>query len=203
MGYFPSLIMPIFTEEPINLSDLVFEDTVKSKLIYGGFFLSSFVAAAASFAKVLKWGKKPVIKNYVSLKFVKITLLLVTRFLMQGYILSAAIKSLMFQYIFLKVFGQWNMMRQVLNVYYRGLCIRSETKYSSKKFCINPEILSFDTAALYAPLLMISPLYFPSFSYVLYLSLRFFGARQLPRRFLENLCFSYFQFGQAFHSTKF
>ena len=66
MGYFPSLIMPIFTEKPINLSDLVFEDTVKSKLIYGVFFLSSFVAATASFAKVLKWGKKPVIKNYVT-----------------------------------------------------------------------------------------------------------------------------------------
>ena len=112
--------MPIFTEKPINLSDLVFEDMVKSKLIYGVFFLSSFVAAAASFAKVLKWDKKPVIKNYVSLKFVKITLLLVIRFFMQGYILSAAIKSLMFQYIILKVFGQWNMMTSSQKDRYRG-----------------------------------------------------------------------------------
>ena len=185
MFYFPSLILLIFIEKPINLSDLVFEDTVKSKLIYGVFFLSSFVTAGASFAKVLKWGKNPVIKNYVSLKFVKMTLLLITRFFIQGIILSAAVKSLMFQYIILKVIGQSNMLRQVFNVYYRGLCIKPETK-GWKEFCINQDILSFDTATLYAPLLMISLLYFPSFLYVLYLSLRFFGARQLPLRFLEN-----------------
>ena len=55
-------------------------------------------------------------------------------------------------------------------------------------FCYNigPEILTFDQATLYAPILLISWLYLPSILYVLILSLKTFGVKKCIEHFFEN-----------------
>ena len=110
------------------------------------------------------------------MKFVKIISLLVTRFLINGLVLSTAVKSLMFQFIMYSdsVFDGTNQeIRDIFSIYYRGICK-------------NPEILNFDTATLYAPLSVISLLFLPSFFYVLFLSIRYFGWKLWLVKFLEN-----------------
>ena len=178
------LIQCFYSEKPIDLSDLAFEDTIQSKLMYGLFFFSSFISVGTSFGRVLKWGKAPLIRRFASLKFVKIILLLLTRFFIYGIILSAAIKSLMFQYVINSVFGKedWQI-REVIQIFYRGICVKSS---NPTLFCVKSEILNFDTATLYAPLFMICLLFLPSFLFVLFLSFRFFGWKKWGEQFFEN-----------------
>ena len=178
------LIQFSYSEKPIDLSDLAFEDTIQSKLMYGLFFFSSFISVGTSFGRVLKWGKTPLIKRFASLKFLKIILLLLTRFFIYGIILSAAIKSLMFQYVINSVFGKedWQI-REVIQIFYRGICVKSS---NPTLFCVKSEILNFDTATLYAPLFMICLLFLPSFLFVLFLSFRFFGWKKWGEQFFEN-----------------
>ena len=178
------LIQFSYSEKPIDLSDLAFEDTIQSKLMYGLFFFSSFISVGTSFGRVLKWGKTPVIKKFASIKFIKIILLLLTRFFIYGIILSVAVKSLMFQFVINSVFDKEDrQIKEIIQIYYRGICVKSS---NPTLFCANAEILNFDTATLYAPLFMICILYLPSFLCVLILSFRFFGWKKWREQFFEN-----------------
>ena len=156
-------------------------------MIYGLFFFSSFISAGTSFARILRWGETPVIKNFASVRFVKIILLLITRFFIHGIVLSAAVKSLMFQFVVSNVFGEASTeMTAVFKTYYRGICVRHKAYKDQKDFCSDPEFLNFDIATLYAPLLMIALLYLPSCLYVLNLNLKYFGCKQFVNKFFEN-----------------
>ena len=106
------------------MSDLAYTDTIGSKLLYSLFLFSSFASAGTSFARVLKWGERPVIRTFVSFRFLKIILLIVTRFLIQSVVISVAVKSLMFQYVIGNVFtiSKDTALLDFFNVAYRGIC---------------------------------------------------------------------------------
>ena len=166
-----------FPGRPIDLSSLAFEDTISSKMLYSSLLFSSFISVCTSFARVLKWGRKPVIQSLVSFNFLKIILLIITRFLIQSYFLSMAVKSLMYYYVIrIEYFIQNDSKSyQLFNIYYRGI-----------EGYIHPEILTFKQATLYAPIILITILYLPSFFYVLKISFKFFGSKNWFKNFFEN-----------------
>ena len=73
-------------------------------------------------AKILKWGRIPVINFYFSFTFFKVFLFILTKFLVQAYILSMAVKSLMY-YFSIKSDLEKNskMYADMFNLYYRGI----------------------------------------------------------------------------------
>ena len=113
-------------ERPIDLSSLLFKDSLTSKLVYGFTLFCSFSLVAISCGRILKSGKCPVIDTFVSFKFLKIILLIVTRLLVQSYALAMAVKSLMFWFVsqhqYFKPGQSSQMYKEVENLYYRGLC---------------------------------------------------------------------------------
>ena len=109
----------------VDLSSLAFDESTSSKITYCILMVSSFTSVSISLAQVLKCGKTLVIKHFFCLKFFKIIILMITRFIVQSYILSMAIKSLMFFVVFTNIFEkeyQNEEFRQLFDVYYRGLC---------------------------------------------------------------------------------
>ena len=156
----------------------------------------SFSSVGISFARILKWGKSPVIETFVSFKFLKIILIIVTRFLVQSYILAMAVKSLMFKFVsrneYFKPGHQSTKLYEDLgNLYYRGLCRPFDKRNFTNTvefFCSNegPEILTFDQATLYMPLCLICILYLPSIIYVLKINISIFGLKALWEKFFEN-----------------
>ena len=126
-------IFPVFyidwtiLERPIDLSSLLYQDSLISKLVYGFTLFCSFSLVGISCARILKYGDPPVIDTFVSFKFLKIILLIVTRFLVQSYVLAMAVKSLMYWFVshnqFFKPGQSSQMYKQIENLYYRGLCL--------------------------------------------------------------------------------
>jgi hypothetical protein len=121
------IISSILSERPIDLSNLLFEDSLSSQIKYGLLLFTSFSSLCLSCSRILKWGRTPVIQTFFSFKFLKIILLIVTRFLIQSYILAWAVKSLMYQFVsryeYLKP-GQSDILyKEIVNLYYRGLCL--------------------------------------------------------------------------------
>ena len=144
-----------FSERPLDLSDLAFKDSLLSKILYGLLLSSSFVSAGTSFARVLKWGRNPVITTFLSIRFFKIILLIVTRFCILAITLRTAVRSLMFQYVISGMMEEGpgkELFFEVMSFSYRGLC----TKRKGIHYCTKFEILTFDQATLYAPLIQIS-----------------------------------------------
>ena len=61
--------------------------------------ISTVSSVGVSFARILTKGKNPVIKNIISFKFFKVILMLISKLLVQSYILSMAVKSMMFKFV--------------------------------------------------------------------------------------------------------
>jgi hypothetical protein len=147
-----------------------------------------------------------------SFKFLKIILLIVTRFLIQSYILSWAVKSLMFQFVsryeYFKPGQSDKLYREISNLYYRGLCI-PPTPEQENHFCYNigTEIVTLNQATLYFPIFGISVLYLPSILFVLILSLKSIRFRKLIETFFEDPVlylfpiFTSFYFNHAIETT--
>ena len=108
-----------FLAKTIDLSSLVFDGDLLSQSLYGLLLLSSIISVCMSFAGILKNNKLPVVIFYRSAVFIKIFSFILTKILIQSYIFSIAIKSIMW-YVILPV----SELGPVFQYYYRGLCYR-------------------------------------------------------------------------------
>ena len=120
--------------------------------------------------------------NYA--RFCKIILLITSRFLVQSYILSMAIKSLMYKFVskyqhFTPYAADNGMFRDLEEQYYRGLEKQQE-------------VLSFTQATLYFPIVLISAIYLPAVLYVVHIQISLHGWRAWFGKTFENPLFFVF-----------
>ena len=95
----------------LDLSSLLYDSSSVSKVMYFLFLFSSISSVCISLTRwvdlavrkiigriyrILAWGRHPIIDSLHSLTFFKMVLLILTKVLIQAYLLSMAIKSLMF-----------------------------------------------------------------------------------------------------------
>ena len=128
---------------PFDISSILFTEKTYSFLIFLVTFCSSFLSVGISFARLLAQGSKPIIKRIVSWQFLKILLMIISKFIMQSYMLSMAIKSLMYKFVskyqyFEKPFDDpedENQYRELEEIYYRGLCINEDSEFRRQYFC--------------------------------------------------------------------
>ena len=125
-------------------------DSLLSKASYVLVFLSSLISVCIDLSKILKWGTNPVIRTYWSFIFLKVVFFILTKFLVFAYVISMAMKSLMFYFaITTAANGSKNLFHEVLQLYYRGLNN-------------GPELLTFNQATVIAPFLILTLLFLPS-----------------------------------------
>ena len=187
---------------PLDLASLIRSSSNDSfPYFYFILLFSTLISVGVSFARILTKGKRPVIKNIVSFKFFKVILMLIFKLLIQSYILSMAVKSMMFKFVskgrkvykeykrFLPIFLQYQYFphpshdtegyRELEERWYRGLCLhwfQDSTRDPTQYFCrIHKNNLTFTQATVYVPLVLILILYLPTITYVIYLSNRFYG----------------------------
>ena len=85
---------------PLDLASLIRSSSNDSfPYFYFILLVSTLISVGVSFARILTKGKRPVIKNIVSFKFFKVILMLIFKLLVQSYILSMAVKSMMFKFV--------------------------------------------------------------------------------------------------------
>ena len=110
------------TLQPIDLSQLALGDSAYSKLSYFTGLTLSIISVSFSCTKMLKWGDRSVIKRFYSFKFIKILLFILTKFVVQAYFLSIALKNLMLFEVFLSNEDTDTFAFQVFNYNYYGIC---------------------------------------------------------------------------------
>ena len=163
-------------------------------MYYGLLLVSSISTVCFSFAGILKWGEKPIIRTYWSLFFLKIFFFLLTKFVIQAYILSIPVKSLMFnvalQGALYDVYE--HPAYQLFELYYRGIDRHYYNITSNQTIYDAPELLTFTQATLYSPLVFLGLLFLPTFIYVLVISFRKFGFKGWFEKFVENAILSVF-----------
>ena len=139
-----------------------------------------------SFAGILKSEKLPVVLNYNSFFFIKIFFFILTKFLIQAYIFSIAIKSLMW-FVILPV----KELKPIFQYYYRGICrpdyYQPRFNHGSwimddSKCRVEAEVLTFNQATLIFPLVYLALLLLPT---VLYASMICFQHLRKHRRKLN------------------
>ena len=106
----------------IDLSQLAFGDSAYSKLLYFTGLTMSIISVSFSCTKMLKWGDRSVIQTFYSIKFIKILLFILTKFVVQAYFLSIALKNLMLFEVFLPNEDTSSLSFQVFNYNYYGIC---------------------------------------------------------------------------------
>ena len=87
------------SDRPVVLSSLLYEDNLHSKLVYAFFFFSSLLSVCTSFSTMLYKGENRLLTNIFSLTFLKLIIMTATKFIIQSYIISIAIKSLMYKFV--------------------------------------------------------------------------------------------------------
>ena len=102
---------------PFDLRSLLSSSNDSIPYFYFILLTSSIISVGVSFARILTKGKNPII-TLLSFKFLKVILMLILKFLVQSYILSMAVKSLMYKfvskerkvlfYIYLHLFTEFN-----------------------------------------------------------------------------------------------
>ena len=133
---------------------MLFKDDLLSKLIFACNMISSFLSVGISFARLLTKGEKPVIHGIITWSFIKALLMIVCKFIIQSYILSMAIRSLLYKFVskvtktflftliihFLFQFQYFEkpeydnkVFRELEERYYRGLC--EENRWHPNMFC--------------------------------------------------------------------
>ena len=94
----------------------------------------SITSLGISFARLLTQGHKPVIKSILSFKFFKVLLMLMLKFILHSYILSMAVKSLMYRFVskfqyFPNPEHDTEDYRKLEDKYWRGLCVPIDPAY--------------------------------------------------------------------------
>ena len=86
----------------LDLSSMLYnEDSTLSKATYFLFFISSMCSIILSFARVLTWGDKPIITSFLSFRFLKISLYIVTKFTILSYTLSSIITMVIWGQVYI------------------------------------------------------------------------------------------------------
>ena len=88
-----------FQDRPMDISSILFTKDTASLVVFVGFFSSSFLSTWISFARLLTMGNHPVVKQIVSWQFMKIILMMMTKVILQSYMMSMAIKNLMYKFV--------------------------------------------------------------------------------------------------------
>ena len=164
------------SEETLDISSLLYDlSSTWSQLSYFLLLMSSVSSVCMDLAKILKWGHNPIITSYVSFTFCKIFLFILTKFLVQSYCLSMAIKSIMF-YSALTFDSEKNsnIFNNLLQYYYKG--VNNE-----------PQVLTFDQATLYAPLIILTLLFLPSIIFAFVCSIWNTGCGSWSENFVKNM----------------
>ena len=116
-----------FLGTPIDLSSLVYDKSTVSRVLYGLLLVSSVVSVCLSFTAILKGGRRPIIKSYRSFLFLKLFLFILTKLMVQAYVLSIAMKSLMFYVANKDLLATGG---DIFDLYFRGIC-REIYRYES------------------------------------------------------------------------
>ena len=98
-----------------------------SRVLYGLLLLSTLVSVCMSIAAILKGGRSPIITNYRSIFFLKFFLFVVSKLVVQAYIVSIAVKSLMY-YVANRGPLYSGLLGEIFNLYFRGIC-RADRDY--------------------------------------------------------------------------
>ena len=161
-------------ESIVDLSSIAYEDSTSSKTWYFTLLICSFSSVCLSFARILKWGEKPVIASFYSVTFFKIFLLIFTTLVLQAIRMAAAIKSLLiFEVIHARADLSTGEVGEIFEMYYRGI----EQ---------GPEILTFYQAAFVASIFSIVLIYGTAFITIIIFSLRFYGLGQWYENIKDN-----------------
>ena len=201
---------------PIDLSSLVFDENISSRILYGLLLVSSVASVCMSFTAILKGGRRPIIHSYSSVFFFKTFLFILSKFMVQAYVLSIAIKSLMY-YVAHRDVLRSGLLGDIFNIYFRGIC-RPTYRHVGLGFiysliiflkyviyfplfsfnpnyhpiCREPEALTFTLATLYSPLLYLALLFLPTIIYVEIISYKKYGLSKVAGKLVENTVYSVF-----------
>ena len=134
-------------------------------------------------------GRNRLFSNIFSVTFLKTIVMTATKFVIQSYIISIAIKSLMYKFVskfqhFAPHTEDNQMFRELEEYYYRGLCLTDWEK--PKNFCSFQDVLTFTEATLIIPLFMLVILYLPSILYICIISFKFYRGERWSREVLAD-----------------
>ena len=136
--------------------------------------ITSISSVCIDLAKILKWGDKPIINTYLSFTFLKIFLFILTKFLVQSYALSMAIKSLMYNVAIQVDFEDYSdLFKDMFNIYFRGIND-------------GPQLFTFNQATLYIPLLILGFIFLPSIISAFFFSVWSRGLKSWTANFVQN-----------------
>ena len=120
---------------PLDLSSLLYKPrNTSSKAFYGLVLSLSVTSLGISFARLLTQGHKPVIKSILSFQFLKVLMMLIFKFIIQSYILSMAVMSLMYKFVSKFQYFQnpefdTEDYQKLEDKYWRGLCVPIDPAY--------------------------------------------------------------------------
>ena len=89
----------------LDLSSMLYnKESTWSKATYFVLYISSTCSIIVSFARILTWGDQPIITSFLSFRFLKISLFLITKLITLSYVQSSITTMLIWgQVRFLKV----------------------------------------------------------------------------------------------------
>ena len=128
-----------------------------------------------SFSRILKWGEKPVISSFLSFKFLKIFLLILTTLFLLAARMAPVVKSLML-YTIVQSNDDLNQgeVGDIFNDHFRGIHK-------------GPEILTFFHATVSASAISICLMYGASFTMILIFSFRFYGCKEWFEKITDEI----------------
>ena len=172
-----SLIVAVFRLKTIkkdgltwlDLSSILFDNKLSSKITYFLLFISSLISVCVSFAKILTWGNKPIVKNFFTIRFLKVIFFILCKLFLHAYILSSTFTAVQFGLAF-SIEDEEG--QKILEIYWLGLDR-------------DPDI-DFTTATVIFPICFILFQFLPSLVYVLFLNSRHSGLTNLYEIFVDN-----------------
>ena len=86
-------------DRPLDISSILFTKDTTSKVKFACMFCTSLLSTAISFARLFTMGNHPVIKKIASWQFLRIVFMMITKVILLSYMMSMAIKSLMYKFV--------------------------------------------------------------------------------------------------------
>lgn len=92
-------IITIIGSGPFDLSSLLASSEDSVPYLYFILLSSTFISIGVSYARLLTHGDNPVINRIFSFKFLKTIIMLILKFIIQSFVVSMAVKSLMYKFV--------------------------------------------------------------------------------------------------------
>ena len=157
----------------LDLSSMLYnEGSTISKATYFFFLISSISSIILSFARVLTWGDKPIITSFLSFRFLKISLYIVTKFAILSYSFSSIITMVIWGKVY-RPMEDNPKDEQVFETYWRGLNT-------------DDALVTFDAQMNLLPKIWIFGQLVPALTFASYLSIKFFGSLSFYKIYVEN-----------------